>query len=341
VAICAVLRRAAGVARADALSGDVIFFARLNMKWFILFAVVFSVLSPALADEPAAYVFCYFKGNGEDGLHLAVSDDALTWTTINHDRPLVASTIGKSKLMRDPSICRGPDGVFHMVWTTGWPDLTIGYAQSKDLAHWSPQRAIPVMAGIEGVRNCWAPEVFYDAEGKRFVVMWASTVDGRFSETLGQGHEKLNHRLYAFATPDFERIGETKLVYDSGFQVIDGAIFRAKGRYVMVAKNETLKPPAKYLFLSYAASPTGPWSQPGPRITGDYWCEGPSPLRVGDAWVIYFDCYTEHRYGAIRSTDLEHWEDISNRVHFPKGTRHGTALKVPRAIVEQLRALPN
>ena len=27
------------------------------------------------------YLFSYFKGNGEDGLHLAYSNDGLKWTT--------------------------------------------------------------------------------------------------------------------------------------------------------------------------------------------------------------------------------------------------------------------
>lgn len=309
------------------------------LMWTIL---LFSAVMPASAAEPGPWVFSYFKGNGEDGLHLAVSDDAMTWTAVKGDRSLLAPTVGESKLMRDPSICRGPDGVYHMVWTTSWLGGTIGYAQSRDLIHWSPQRALRAMGVIENVENCWSPEIIYDAAGGQFVVMWASTVTGRFPQSLGQGHGSYNHRLYALTTRDFETISEPQLVYDPGFQVIDGSIFRAGDRYAMVVKNETLKPTAaKWLFLSYADSPTGPWSQPGPRITGDYWCEGPAPLRVGEAWVIYFDRYREGRYGAVRSTDLEHWEDISDRVRFPQGARHGTALRVPRDIVDQLRALSN
>ena len=86
----------------------------------------------------------------------------------------------------DPSITQGPDGVYHMVWTTSWKGQTIGYASSKDLLHWSEQRAIPItVAG--GVVNSWAPEIFYDAKSKDFIVVWASTVKG--------GAEK-DHRLY-------------------------------------------------------------------------------------------------------------------------------------------------
>lgn len=40
-----------------------------------------------------------------------------------------------------------------MVWTWEWRVKSIGYAHSKDLVHWSEQKEIPLMAGIEGTRN--------------------------------------------------------------------------------------------------------------------------------------------------------------------------------------------
>jgi hypothetical protein len=55
--------------------------------------------------------------------------------------------------MRDPSIAHGPDGVFHLVWTTSWEGRTIGHTRSRDLRHWSPQRTIRPF-GDADVRNC-------------------------------------------------------------------------------------------------------------------------------------------------------------------------------------------
>lgn len=77
-----------------------------------------------LAQAPApatgtAYLFSYFTGNGDDGPHFARSTDGLTWTAVDGNRSFLTPAVG-SKLMRDPSIARGPDGTFHMVWTTGW-----------------------------------------------------------------------------------------------------------------------------------------------------------------------------------------------------------------------------
>ena len=66
-------------------------------------------------------------------------------------------------------------------------------------------------------------------------------------------------------------------------------------------------------------------------ITGNYWAEGPSPLKVGDYVYVYFDKYRDRRYGAVRSSDGVNWEDISEHVVFPKGARHGTAFTVNRS----------
>jgi hypothetical protein len=40
--------------------------------------------------------------------------------------------------------------------------------------------------------------------------------------------------------------------------------------------------------------------------------------------------------GAIRSKDLKNWEDISDKISFPEGTRHGTVLKVDMSVLEKL-----
>ena len=61
--------------------------------------------------------------------------------------------------MRDPSVCQGPDGTFHMVWTTGWYDKGIGLAHSEDLIQWSKQEFLGVMKNEEGAKNCWTPSV--------------------------------------------------------------------------------------------------------------------------------------------------------------------------------------
>ena len=306
------------------------------------------VVSAAVAAEPAdlpqtCYLFSYFTGNGEDGLHLAWSRDGLTWEALHGGRSFLAPTVGKSRLMRDPCITRGPDGVFHMVWTDSWDSRTIGYASSTDLLHWSAQRAIPVMAHEPATKNCWAPEIAYDADRACFLIFWATTIPHAFPETWQDGRDDNNHRIYATTTRDFQIFTPTEVFFEPGFNVIDSTVFRRGGAFCMVFKDERKIPtPMKNLRLAVAEKMAGPYRvEPEPINPPGAWVEGPTTLEIGEFLYLYFDAYTRHRYAALRSRDLKTWEDISGQIRFPPGARHGTALTVPRPVLEHLlRAAP-
>jgi len=298
-----------------------------------LLAAAFAV-AHAEADEPAhaAYVFTSFRGNGEDGLHLAWSRDGYRWTDLK--RVFLKPQVGKSKLLRDPCIVRGPDGTFHMVWTPGWWERGIGYASSRDLVHWSHQRYLPVMAHEPKARNAWAPELFYDQATSQFLIFWASTIPGRFPATDGQGDH--NHRIYCTTTRDFSTFSKTRLFFDPGFNVIDATILRAGEQHVMVLKDE--RKGKKTLRLAFSRRAEGPYERVTEPFTTD-WVEGPSAIRIGGEWLVYFDHYARpHYYGAVRSADLESWTDVSKQMRFPPGHRHGTVLKVPRSILDGLES---
>ena len=151
--------------------------------------------APVLEAPDRAFLFSYFVGNGEDGLHLAWSRDGYRWEALNRGKSYLQPTVGESKLMRDPCLMRGPDGTFHLVWTTSWSGKTIGHATSKDLLHWSDQQAAPVMAHEPEALNCWAPEVFYDDKKQEYVLFWATTIRGKFPETAGTGDKEYDQRL--------------------------------------------------------------------------------------------------------------------------------------------------
>jgi hypothetical protein len=106
----------------------------------------------------------------------------------------------------------------------------------------------------------------------------------------------------------------------------------------MFLKDETGPPfpVQKNLHVATAEQATGPWSAPSPAITGREWAEGPTALRIDGRWYLYYDRYTEHRYGLIVSDDLEHWTDGSDRLHLPPGIRHGTAFPVDPAVAKAL-----
>lgn len=302
-----------------------------------IFCGVFLCLLLWGCKTPEVYVFSYFKGNGEDGLHLAVSEDGLKWMPLKGDSSFLKPQLSSDKLMRDPCIIRGADGLFHMVWTVSWHEKGIGYAYSSDLIHWSEQKMIPVFAETEGVRNCWAPEITYDPIQKEYMIYWASTIKGEFAETAEPKEDGLSHRIYAVRTKDFQTFTDTELLYDYGFNVIDATIHYHEGKFIMFMKDETLNPPQKNIRIAYAEKLAGPYSAPSAPITGNYWAEGPTALYKDGKWIVYFDKYIDRKYGAVSSMDLKHWEDISSLVSFPKGTRHGTVFVVKKNLVECLQ----
>jgi len=297
------------------------------------------------APSASGYVFTYFTKNGEDGLHLAWSADGYRWEKVAEARSLLTPTVGTSKLLRDPCVVRGPDGTFHMVWTSGWNEPTIGYAASRDLITWTGQKAIPVMASEPTVLNAWAPEVVYDAARQEYLIFWASTIPGRFAQTAGSSEEKYNHRIYATTTKDWATFTPTTLFYDPGFSVIDATFLDTPAGRRLIVKDETRYPPRKHLRMAAAADIHGPFPPLAPPFTPPaVWAEGPTAIRIGGDYVVYFDAYIEKHYGAMRSRDLVSWEDVSAKMTFPdEGTevrmRHGTVIAVPAEILATLRAL--
>jgi len=293
--------------------------------------------------QERAYLFSYFVGQ-RDGLHLAYSYDGLKWTALNDNKSILTPTVGKDRLMRDPSICQGPDGVFHLVWTSSWTDRIIGHASSTDLIHWSKQDTIPVMMHQPKARNCWAPELFYDDASQTFYIFWATTIPGaKGVKTQGcLSEDNYNHRIYYTTTRDFKSFSKTKMFFNPDFNAIDASIVKSpiNGDLIMAVKNENLNPPAKDIHITRTRDiKKGFPIQVSEAIHGKFRCEGPAPLFVGDTLYVYYDVYGKGRFGVSMSTDNGNtWSDRSAELQLPKGIRHGTAFSVDREFLEQLKS---
>lgn len=278
-------------------------------------------------------------------MHLAYSLDGKKWTALNNDRPLLVPEVGKDRLMRDPSVCRGPDGTFHMVWTSSWHDRIIGYSSSTNLVDWTEQRAIPVMAHEPTARNCWAPEITYCPDDGLFYIYWATTIPGRHAPIAGMDKKEagLNHRIYVTTTKDFKAFSPTRLWFNPPFSAIDAALLRVSGgekKWLMVVKNENHTPAEKNLRTVWSDDLSRDWSTDVSAPVSPSWVEGPTALQVGSSIYVYFDCYTKKRFGAVRSDDCgKTWTDVSGEVSFPAGIRHGTAFAVERGLIDSLRSL--
>jgi hypothetical protein len=296
---------------------------------FIFIAVFCSVFC---ACSKKAYLFTSFHEPATEGLRMLYSEDAHRWTDLNNI--FLKPEVGTQKVMRDPSMVQGPDGIFHLVWTCSWKgDKGFGYASSKDLLHWSEQQFIPVMQTEQSTVNVWAPEIFYDDDTRQYIIIWASTIPFRFPK--GIEDEDNNHRMYYVTTNDFKTFSAPKLFLDPGFSVIDAVIVkRKKNDYVLVLKDNT-RPNRnlKVAFSKHATGPYGPASETfSPKLT-----EGPTVVQTGKDWLIYFDAYGQKTYSAMQTQDFKTFKDVNAEVAVPEGHKHGTIIKVKKSVVTQLK----
>jgi hypothetical protein len=276
------------------------------------------------------YLFSTFHEPATEGLRLAYSKDGYHWTDLDTTflKPAVDSNV-----MRDPSIVQGPDGTFHLVFTSAWKGTkTFGYARSKDLIHWSEQRSIPVMQNEPTTVNVWAPELFYDEVQKQFIIIWASTVPFRFPK--GQEDENSNHRMWYTTTKDFQTFSDTKLFLDPGFSVIDcGIVKRGRNDYVLVLKDNTR--PARNIKVAFAANPLGPYTKASEAFSPSF-TEGPTVAKLGEDYLIYYDQYRDKIFGAMKTKDFKTFTDVTKEVSLPKGHKHGTIFMVKKKVLTSL-----
>lgn len=297
----------------------------------ILFSLILLILVSCKPVDREYYLFTSFHEPADEGLRFLYSADGIHWDSV--PGIWLEPKIGKQKVMRDPSMVRTPDGMFHLVWTTSWNgDQGFGYANTKDLIHWSEQQFVAVMRNEPSTINTWAPEIFFDDEKQEFIVVWASCVPGRFEKGIEE--ENNNHRLYYITTKDFKTISETKLFYDPGFSVIDAVIVKRKTNdYVLVLKDNTR--PNRNLKVAFATSPDGPYSPASEPFT-DIFVEGPTVVKLGDEYWIYFDAYREKIYGAMKTTDFTTFTDVTRDISVPELHKHGTIFKAPASVIEKL-----
>jgi len=293
--------------------------------------LVFTLFLAGCASSKKAYLFTSFHEPANEGLRMLYSEDGYKWNDL--DTVLLRPEIGRQKVMRDPSMVQGPDGVFHLVWTSSWQgDKGFGYSSSKDLINWTPQQFLPVMEKEPGTVNVWAPELFYDADTKKFLIIWASCIPGRFER--GIEADSNNHRMYITTTTDFKTFTPTRLFLDPGFSVIDAVILkRAANDFVLVLKDNTR--PNRNMKVAFSDKAEGPYSNVSAAFTPGF-TEGPSVVKVKDSWLIYYDAYQKKTYDAVSTKDFKSFTDASSLVSIPQGHKHGTIVPVKKKVLQQL-----
>lgn len=300
------------------------------MKKYV-FLLLASVLVSCASKE--YYMFTSFHEPADAGLRYLYSKDGVHWDSIAGT--WLKPEVGLQKVMRDPSIVRTPDGVYHLVWTSSWKgDRGFGYASSKDLVNWSPERFIPVMTDTTTV-NVWAPELFWDDVRGEMMIIWASCIPYKFPKGIEDEHN--NHRLYYTTTKDFVTFTPTRLFYDPGFSCIDATLVkRGNADYVMVVKDNTRN--NRNIKVAFARDAHGPWSEASAPFTESF-TEGPTVAKLARGYLIYYDRYHTADFGGMYTTDFRHFDDYTAKVSVPVLHKHGTIFKAPKRLVKQLKTL--
>ena len=106
----------------------------------------------------------------------------------------------------------------------------------------------------------------------------------------------------------------------------------------MFLKDETNKPfiPQKNFRMAFSDRAEGPYGPPSDPITGKYWAEGPTAIKIKGKWFVCFDKYAEHSFSVVTSYDLKSWTGQSDELEVPEGMRHGTVFEVYDEIYNNL-----
>lgn len=266
-------------------------------------------------------------------MFLSYSSDGLRFESLNGGAAVfvppdswgVDSSTTDEDQVRDPSVVYGPDGLFHMVWTSGIDTKSIGYASSPNLRDWSP-KLVDIWESNDVVNHTWAPEIFYNDTLEKYQIVFASDVNNG------------DHKLYSITTTDFASFTDPEVFYYNGNTVIDGMIAKdaANNRYLMALKDERGGAKNISIATSPDASPMS-WTTdnavvigPGSAIENNA-VEGPSLIKIGDTWHLYYDAYGAGYLGVATSTDLVSWVNRTSQSVQPVGPQahHGTVFAAP------------
>lgn len=299
--------------------------------------------------DMGAYLFTFFN-DPTHSLFMAVSYDGYTFTAVNDGQPVIGGdSIAAQRGIRDPHICRAPNGWFYIAMTdlhvfgqqrglrtTQWErDEKYGWGnnrglvlmRSKDLIHWTHTEVFVNEAFPEhfGDLGCaWAPQTIWDpAVGKPMVYFTIRQTPG--------GRTKL---YYSYANEEFTTLEtEPQLLFeypDERIQVLDADICpMPDGRYFMTYVAQENPGGIKYMvsdrinhFDDYHAEQID--SERGS-------CEAPNTWkRIGqDKWVVMYDIFSirPHNFGFVETTDFKTFTPLGR---FNEGVMKATNFSSPK-----------
>lgn len=305
------------------------------------------------------YLLVYFKDQTHCA-YFAVSRDGYTFTDINRGNPVFdGKYLAEQKGVRDPYICRGPDGAFYMAMTdlhvsgqragfrtTQWerPEPQYGWGNNRalvmmksfDLLHWTHSdfridKAFPEFAEVG---CCWAPAMLYDeAKGQMmisFTMKIGRGLDNIYYSYTDEAFTKMETKpeiLFRFPAPS---IPEASLTDDqrNRLHVIDSDITKVGDEYhLFYSSKESGTPGIEH---SVSEKINSGYTVVQKRIDPEaISCEAPNLFkRLGtNTYVLMYDAYGAGNMGFSETTDFVAFKNIGR---FNQGAMKTTNFVAPK-----------
>lgn len=300
------------------------------------------------------YLFAYFEGKGkwleQEQLRFAVSQDAVNWTALNSNQPIIPSSeISHTGGIRDPYLMRGQDNSFYMVATdmyvakNGWDNNPgIIMLKSDNLIDWNHSiidlaKLYPKKFG--NVKWVWAPQIIYDTKAKKYLVYF----------TVRYHNDKKLDFYCAYANKDFAGFEkEPQLMFSPKYGGIDGDIIYKEGLYHFFFKGNTKDQNGKEIKngiqQAISKSLQGPWTEDFRYVDAyadtSVVVEGSSIFKLNDKddYILMYDLYVDGRYEFQRSTNLFNFTEKPEPFNKNFHPRHGSIISITK---EEARLLNN
>ena len=320
----------------------------------VMCSLTLSTLQAQTSGSFSGYLFAYFEGRGEnqEALRFAISDDAINWHALNSNKPIIASdSISESGGIRDPHILRGEQGEYLIVATDmhtrdpkqGWKENPgVVLLRSTDLIHWTHARvnlAKKFSRHFTDAYWVWAPQTIYDRKVKKYMIYF--TLKRRNSDALVT--------YYAYANRDFTAFeSEPKVLFRAKYGCIDNDIVEGPdGTWHMFYKGNTKDAEGKEIKngiqQATAKRLRGPWKEDFQYIdayanvkTG---VEGSSVFKLNgqEKWVLMYDLYSSGRYEFQTSTDLNHFTEQPQSFTKDFFPRHGSVISLTETEMQRVQ----
>jgi len=312
-----------------------------------LYALPYHACSQTQREHLQGYLFAYFEGAGDkttqEHLRFACSTDAIHWTALNDNKPIIQSeTITSTGGIRDPHILRGEQpGSYYLVATdmhtvkNGWnSNPGIVMMHSSNLVDWE-HRVIDLAKlypkKFSNVKWVWAPQTIYDPKVGKYLVYF--TV--RFHH-----NEKLDFYA-AYANQDFSGFESApKLLFSPKFGGIDGDICYKEGTYHFFFKGNTKDDQGREFKngIQQATSKSlwGPYREDFPYLDAyadtTVVVEGSSVFKLHDRdeYLLMYDLYNDGRYEFQRSNDLYTFSPKTSSFQKNFHPRHGSVIGITK-----------